>query len=159
MIDTKERPERVILAAVSDRDADAALASLSELEALADTAGAEVLELFLQTREHPHPGTYFGSGKLEELKERVRDLEADGVICDDELTPAQMRNMSDILNTKVQGLPGKEGIHILGERLRRHGYQDDAPSAHLQVGSDVHRVPEGLREMGGHPGWQRSVSI
>ena len=101
MIDTKERPERVILAAVSDRDADAALASLSELEALADTAGAEVLELFLQTREHPHPGTYFGSGKLEELKERVRDLEADGVICDDELTPAQMRNMSDILNTKV----------------------------------------------------------
>ena len=101
MIETKERPEKVILAAVSDKDADTALASLSELEALADTAGAEVLELFLQTREHPHPGTYFGSGKLEELKERVLELEADGVICDDELTPAQMRNMSDVLNTKV----------------------------------------------------------
>ena len=101
MIDTKERPEKVILAAVSDKDADAALASLSELEALADTAGAETLELFLQTREHPHPGTYFGSGKLEELRERVQDLEADGVICDDELTPAQMRSMSDALNTKV----------------------------------------------------------
>ena len=99
MIETKERPEKVILAAVSDKDADTALASLSELEALTDTAGAEVLELFLQTREHPHPGTYFGSGKLEELAERVRELEADGVICDDELTPAQMRNMSDILNT------------------------------------------------------------
>ena len=101
MIETKERPEKVILAAVSDKDADTALASLSELEALADTAGAEVLELFLQTREHPHPGTYFGSGKLEELKERILELEADGVICDDELTPAQMRNMSDVLNTKV----------------------------------------------------------
>ncbi len=101
MIETKERPEKVILAAVSDRDADSALASLEELGALADTAGAEVLELFLQTREHPHPGTYFGSGKLEELKERVRELEADGVICDDELTPAQMRNISSILDTKV----------------------------------------------------------
>ena len=101
MIETKERPEKVILAAVSDRDADSALASLEELGALADTAGAEVLELFLQTREHPHPGTYFGSGKLEELAERVRELEADGVICDDELTPAQMRNISSILNTKV----------------------------------------------------------
>ncbi len=101
MIETKERPEKVILAAVSDKDADTALASLSELEALADTAGAEVLELFLQTREHPHPGTYFGSGKLEELAERARELEADGVICDDELTPAQMRNISNILNTKV----------------------------------------------------------
>ena len=101
MIETKERPEKVILAAVSDKDADAALASLSELEALADTAGAETLELFLQTREHPHPGTYFGSGKLEELRERVAELEADGIICDDELTPAQMRNMSDALGTKV----------------------------------------------------------
>ena len=101
MIETKERPERVVLAAVSDKDADSAILSLNELEALADTAGAEVLELFLQSREHPHPGTYFGSGKLEELKERIRDLEADGVICDDELTPAQMRNMTDILGTKV----------------------------------------------------------
>ena len=101
MIETKERPERVVLAAVSDKDADSAILSLNELEALADTAGAEVLELFLQSREHPHPGTYFGSGKLEELKERIRELEADGVICDDELTPAQMRNMTDILGTKV----------------------------------------------------------
>ncbi len=101
MIETIERPEKVILAAVSDKDADSAILSLNELEALADTAGAEVLELFLQSREHPHPGTYFGSGKLEELKERIRELEADGVICDDELTPAQTRNMTDILDTKV----------------------------------------------------------
>ena len=101
MIETKERPEKVILVAVSDKDADSAILSLQELEALADTAGAEVLELFLQSREHPHPGTYLGSGKLEELKERIQELDADGVICDDELTPAQMRNMTDILNTKV----------------------------------------------------------
>ena len=62
MIETKERPEKVILVAVSDKDADSAILSLQELEALADTAGAEVLELFLQSSEHPHPGTYLGSG-------------------------------------------------------------------------------------------------
>ena len=101
MIETEKKTEKVILVAVSEKDESKTLASLDELEALADTAGALVLEKFLQPREHPHPGTYLGSGKLEELKERIRDLEADGIICDDELTPAQMRNMSDILNTKV----------------------------------------------------------
>ncbi|MBQ5953707.1 MAG: GTPase HflX [Lachnospiraceae bacterium] len=101
MIETEKKTEKVILVAVSEKDEGKTLASLDELEALADTAGALVLEKFLQPREHPHPGTYLGSGKLEELKERICDLEADGIICDDELTPAQMRNMSDILNTKV----------------------------------------------------------
>lgn len=101
MIETKKQAEKVILVAVSDKDAERALLSLKELEALAETAGARVEEFFLQTREHPHPGTYLGSGKLEELKERIREREADGIICDDELTPAQMRNMTDILNTKV----------------------------------------------------------
>ena len=73
MIETKERPEKVILVAVSDKDADSAILSLHELEALADTAGAEVLELFLQSREHPHPGTYLGSGKTDILNTKVMD--------------------------------------------------------------------------------------
>ncbi len=101
MIETAERKEKVILVGIAQEDADAELASLYELEELADTAGAEVLELFLQSREQPHPGTYLGSGRLKELKERISELGADGIICDDELTPAQARNMSDILDTKV----------------------------------------------------------
>ncbi|MBQ4425424.1 MAG: GTPase HflX [Lachnospiraceae bacterium] len=101
MITTEEKKEKLILVGIAEDDVDAAVASLEELAQLADTAGAEVLELFVQSREHPHPGTYLGSGKLEELKERIRELEADAVICDDELTPAQMRNMADILDTKV----------------------------------------------------------
>ncbi len=91
----------MILAAVSEEDQDKTIASLQELGELAKTAGAEVLELFMQCREHPHPGTYLGSGKLEELKARVEELHADGIICDDELTPAQQRNMERILQTKI----------------------------------------------------------
>lgn len=101
MIETKEQKEKVILVAVSEGDEDATVASLEELGELAETAGAEVLELFLQSREHPHPGTYLGSGKIEELKERIRETGADGIICDDELTPAQMKNMADLLDSKV----------------------------------------------------------
>ena len=101
MIDTAERKEKLILVGIADEDVDRTVASLEELAELADTAGAEVCELFVQSREHPHPGTYLGSGKLEELKDRIKELEADAVVCDDELTPAQMRNMSDILGVKV----------------------------------------------------------
>ncbi len=101
MIDTKEKKERVILVAAATGSTEEAIASLEELGQLADTAGAEVLELFLQNLDHPHPGTYLGSGKLAELKERIAALGADGIICDDELTPAQQRNMEEALGTKV----------------------------------------------------------
>ncbi len=101
MTDTLQKAEKFILAGIAGEDMEEALASLKELEELAETAGAEVLELFVQSREQPHPGTYLGSGRLEELKERVQELDADGVICDDELSPAQARNMEDVLNVKV----------------------------------------------------------
>ncbi len=101
MIDTGEKKERMILVGLAQDDADEAIDSLKELEELAKTAGAEVLELFLQTRDQPHPGTYLGSGRILELKERIRELGADGIICDDELTPAQARNLEDKLDTKV----------------------------------------------------------
>ena len=101
MIETKEKQERLILCAVSDEEDEKVMASLYELEELCRTADAEAVEFFIQPREHPHPGTYLGSGKLQELKERLAVTEADGVVCDDELSPAQMRNMSDILGCKV----------------------------------------------------------
>ena len=101
MIETKEKKERFVLFAVSETDEEETISSLEELAELTETAGGEVLELFLQSLDHPNPGTYLGSGKIEELKERVRELEADGVICDDELSPAQMKNLSDLLQVKV----------------------------------------------------------
>lgn len=100
-IDTSEKQEKVILAGIAGEDTEEAIASLKELEELAGTAGAQVLELFIQSRDLPHPGTYLGSGRLVELKERVQELEADGIICDDELSPAQNRNLEDALQVKV----------------------------------------------------------
>ena len=91
----------MILVGLAGEKIEEAIDSLNELEELAKTAGAQVLELFLQSREAPHPGTYLGSGRLEELKERVLELEADGIICDDELSPAQARNLEDRLGVKV----------------------------------------------------------
>ena len=63
----------VILVAAATGSPEEAIASLEELGQLADTAGAEVLELFLQNLDHPHPGTYLGSGKLAELKELLKN--------------------------------------------------------------------------------------
>ena len=101
MTETSEKQEKVILVGIAGEDAEEALSSLMELEELAGTAGAKVLEIFIQSRDLPHPGTYLGSGRLAELKERVQELEADGIICDDELSPAQNRNLEDALQVKV----------------------------------------------------------
>ena len=75
--------------------------SIKELAELVDTAGATVLDSIIQSRERMHPGTYRGKGKIEEVKDRVIELGATGVVCDDELTPAQLRNLEDLLDTKV----------------------------------------------------------
>ena len=75
--------------------------SMKELAELVDTAGATVLDSIIQSRERMHPGTYIGKGKIEEVKDRVIELGATGVVCDDELTPAQLRNLEDLLDTKV----------------------------------------------------------
>lgn len=101
MIELKEEEERVILFAVSTGAAEDAENSLEELEELAETAGAVTVGTLIQSRESIHPGTYLGKGKLEELKELIWEKEATGVICDDELSPAQLRNLEDALDTKV----------------------------------------------------------
>ena len=86
---------------VSETSGADAEESLHELYELAKTAGAETVGRVIQTREYEHPTTYVGSGKLEEIKELIEATGAPGIICDDELTPSQMNNMSKILDTKV----------------------------------------------------------
>ena len=95
----KEIVEKVVLLGVDV--GDDTKESIKELAELVDTAGATVLESIIQSRERMHPGTYIGKGKIEEVKDRVIELGATGVVCDDELTPAQLRNLEDLLDTKV----------------------------------------------------------
>ena len=97
-----EQPvERVILVGISERNGDDTESSLAELAELAATAGAEVVGTVIQNLEHMHPGTYVGTGKLEEIRDMIWEKEATGIICDDELSPIQMRNMEQVLDSKV----------------------------------------------------------
>lgn len=98
---TKEMREKVILVGVSCREGDDTQDSMTELAELAETAGAEVVGMTVQSRDGIHPGTYVGSGKLQEIRQMIFDLQATGIICDDELSPAQLRNMEEELNCKV----------------------------------------------------------
>ena len=93
--------ERVILIGVCTRENENVEESLDELAELADTAGAEAVGRVIQNRESMHPGTYIGSGKIDEVRELAAALQADGVICDDELTPAQLRGLEQELDLKV----------------------------------------------------------
>ena len=97
----KEIIEKVILVAVADQDVREAEESLDELEELVKTAGAVVAARVIQVREAPHPGTYIGKGKIDEVKALLYGTDAIGIVCDDELSPAQMGNLSDALDTKV----------------------------------------------------------
>ena len=101
LVELKEIEERVILVAVSTEEGSLAASSLDELEELVETAGAVTVDKMIQNRERIHPGTYLGKGKIEEVKERVWELNATGIVCDDELSPAQLRNLEDALDTKV----------------------------------------------------------
>ncbi len=93
--------ERVILVGVQTYQSDDTLESLDELEELAATAGAATVAKVVQNREAVHPGTYIGKGKIEEIRELLTALDANGVICDDELSPAQMNNLEQELECKV----------------------------------------------------------
>ena len=101
LYDMKEEPEKVILVAVSDGDEAKVNESLDELEELVSTAGAITVGRMTQNRERIHPGTYIGKGKIEELKMYIESMEATGIVCDDELSPAQLKNLEQLLDTKV----------------------------------------------------------
>ena len=101
MIELKEQEERVILVAVSTDDNDDTVNSIQELSELVSTAGAVTVGTVIQNRENIHPGTYVGKGKIEEIREMAWEREATGIVCDDELSPAQLRNLEDALQMKV----------------------------------------------------------
>lgn len=100
MIENKKTPEKIILVGVS-RDGSDIEKSLDELAELVKTAGGEAVGRITQNLDNFNNKTYIGSGKLEELAMYIDTLEADGICCDDELSPIQMRNLNDYLNVKV----------------------------------------------------------
>lgn len=101
LIEIGEQQERVILFAASTNASDDTEESVEELRELVKTAGAETVGVVIQNRENIHPGTYLGKGKIQELTEMVWESGATGVVCDDELSPAQLKNLEDALDTKV----------------------------------------------------------
>ena len=93
--------EKVILVGVSEQDGDDAEDSVEELKELVKTAGAAVVGTLIQKREKIHPGTYVGTGKVAEIEELIVQTGATGIVCDDELSPAQLKNLEMVLDTKV----------------------------------------------------------
>lgn len=96
----EEIEEKVILVGVSEQEGDDAEDSVTELAELVKTAGATVVGTLIQKRETIHPGTYVGTGKVEEIAQLIAQTGATGIVCDDELSPAQLRNLENMLDTK-----------------------------------------------------------
>lgn len=101
MHEVKELEEKVILVGVSEQDGDDTEDSLLELAELVKTAGATVVSTLVQKREMIHTRTYVGTGKVEEIAQLVEIHGATGIVCDDELSPVQMKNLEQMLSVKV----------------------------------------------------------
>ena len=101
MYENKEELEKVILVAVSTGNEEDAQESLDELEELVSTAGAVVVGRVVQNLEHINNTTYVGTGKVKEIKDFIWETDADAIVCDDELSPAQYKNLEDELEVKV----------------------------------------------------------
>src|SRR2546430_16957675 len=94
-------------------------AHLDELELLVDTAGADVAERVLQRRDSPDPATYVGKGKAEELRQVSLEVDADTVVFDDELSPAQSRNLEKLLGGTAMHRPAVSP-HLFAPNARTH---------------------------------------
>ena len=101
LTENTDHTEKYILVAVASGDEEAAWDSLDELSDLLDTAGGETVMQVVQNLAHPDKATYIGKGKAAEIREAIEIHEADGIICDDELTASQMRNLSELTGAKV----------------------------------------------------------
>ena len=104
MYENKEELEKVILVAVSTGHEEDAQESLDELEELVSTAGAVVVGRVVQNLEHINNTTYVGTGKVKEIKDLIWETDADAIVCDDELSPAQYKNLEDELEVKVMDI-------------------------------------------------------
>lgn len=117
--ENNEMEERVILVGVSSQDGDDTEDSLDELEELVKTAGAVTVGRVIQNRQTIHPGLYIGSGKVEELLDEIAWTNATGIVCDDELSPAQLRyRMSRLsgIGKSMSRLGGGIGTRGPGEK-------------------------------------------
>ena len=123
LFELKEIEERVILVGVQENNGDDTEESLHELEELASTAGAVTVGMLIQNREAVHPGTYIGKGKIEELRILAEELGATGIICDDELSPVQLRNLEQELDIKVMPKLTKQFdiVHLCGKGKHQRG--------------------------------------
>lgn len=101
VLSTQDKIEKVILVGVWLDNGEDEERLLDELEELVKTAGGVVVGRVIQSREQFHPTTYVGKGKLDEIRVLIDELDATGIVCDDELSPAQLKNLEDELNTKV----------------------------------------------------------
>ncbi len=101
MFDNKDLEEKVVLFCVDLDNGEDVEVNLDELEELVKTAGATVVGRLVQKKDGIDKATYIGSGKTLELKELVEELGATGVVCDDELSPMQLKNLEEALDTKI----------------------------------------------------------
>lgn len=101
IFETKQEQEKLVLVGVCLGDEQETMDSLKELEELCNTAGAVVVGSIMQNREGFHPGYYVGTGKIDEIRELLDETGADGIVCDDELSPAQMKNLEMELGVRV----------------------------------------------------------
>ena len=95
------RERAILLGVITPEEKRRQQHPLAELESLADTANAEVVGKVVQTMRRVVPNTYIGQGKAEEVRELAQTLEADVIVCDSDLSPAQIRNLETITDTKV----------------------------------------------------------
>ncbi len=101
LYEIKEPTERVILVGVNTGNQEATRQSMEELQELAATAGAQTVAVMVQNLERIVNATYVGKGKIDEIKEQIEKLDATGIVCDDELSPMQIKNLEDALHTKI----------------------------------------------------------
>ena len=119
LYELEERAERLVLVGVAVGDEVTAQDSLTELAELVQTAGGLPVGQFIQNRAGFDIATYIGSGKVAELKQYLIMMDADGIVCDDELTPSQMNNLERELDKRAMrngewgncNLEGDDGFH------------------------------------------------
>ena len=121
MIELAKEQEKVILVGVSLPGQEDTGQLLDELAFLADTAGAREVGRVIQSRDQIHPGTYVGTGKIMEIKDLLWETDASGIICDDELSPAQMKNLEDELDSQGAGPDPADPGYLCGQGPYQRG--------------------------------------